>query len=146
VWPVLFTEAAGAELIDAQDWYEAQAPGLGRRFRAEIDSVVQRMADNPRQFPLLRRTKSASVSLISLPIASFTTDFDGSYLIVLFAVRTPLCSKTESHNIRTSFSGLPSFPSRALVRCTNNRSKTTTRLLKNSGSKEDAAEVSFSAL
>jgi len=42
VWPVLFTETAGAELIDAQDWYEAQAPGLGRRFRAEIDSVVTR--------------------------------------------------------------------------------------------------------
>jgi plasmid stabilization system protein ParE len=47
VWPVRFTEAARAELIDAQDWYEAEAPGLGRRFRAEIDSVVQRMADNP---------------------------------------------------------------------------------------------------
>jgi plasmid stabilization system protein ParE len=56
VWPVLFTEAAGAELIDAQDWYEAQAPGLGRRFRAEIDSVVQRMADNPRQFPVVFKT------------------------------------------------------------------------------------------
>jgi hypothetical protein len=39
------------ELIDAQDWYEAEAPGLGRRFRAEIDSVVRRMADNPRHSP-----------------------------------------------------------------------------------------------
>ena len=51
MWPVRFSEAARAELIDAQDWYEAEAPGLGRRFRAEIDNVVQRMADNPRQFP-----------------------------------------------------------------------------------------------
>jgi plasmid stabilization system protein ParE len=51
VWPVRFTEAARAELIDAQDWYEAQAPGLDRRFRAEIDSVVRRMADNPRNSP-----------------------------------------------------------------------------------------------
>jgi len=51
VWPARFTEAARAELIDAQDWYEAEAPGLGRRFRTEIDSVVRRMADNPRQFP-----------------------------------------------------------------------------------------------
>ena len=39
--------AARAELIDAQDWYEVQAPGLGRRFRVEIDGVVQRMANNP---------------------------------------------------------------------------------------------------
>jgi plasmid stabilization system protein ParE len=56
VWRVLFTVAARAELIDAQDWYEAQAPGLGRRFRAEIDSVVQRMSDNPRQFPVVFKT------------------------------------------------------------------------------------------
>jgi toxin ParE1/3/4 len=56
VWPVRFTEAARAELIDAQDWYEAEAPGLGRRFRAEIDSVAQRMADNPRQFPVVYKT------------------------------------------------------------------------------------------
>ncbi len=35
-WPVRFTEAASAELVDAQDWYEAEAPGLGRRFRAEM--------------------------------------------------------------------------------------------------------------
>jgi len=56
VWPVRFTEAARTELIDAQDWYEAEAPGLGRRFRAEIDSVVRRMADNPRQFPTVFKT------------------------------------------------------------------------------------------
>ena len=45
MWPVRFTEAARAELIEAHDWYEAEAPGLGHRFRAEIDSVVERMAD-----------------------------------------------------------------------------------------------------
>jgi hypothetical protein len=32
---VRFTETARAELIDAQDWYEAEAPGLGRRFRVK---------------------------------------------------------------------------------------------------------------
>lgn len=53
--PVRFTEAARAELIDAQDCYETEALGLGRRFRAEIDSVVQLMADNPRQIPVVYR-------------------------------------------------------------------------------------------
>ena len=56
MWPVVFTQAARAELIDAQDWYEAEAPGLGRRFRAEIDTAVQRMADNPRRFPVVVKT------------------------------------------------------------------------------------------
>jgi len=56
VWAVRFTEAARAELIDAQEWYEAEAPGLGRRFRTEIDSAVRRMTENPRQFPLVFKT------------------------------------------------------------------------------------------
>ena len=29
---VIFTQAARSELIEAQDWYEGEAPGLGRRF------------------------------------------------------------------------------------------------------------------
>jgi plasmid stabilization system protein ParE len=51
-----FTEAARAELIDAQDWYEAEGSDLGHRFHAAIDSVVRRMTDNPRQFPTVFNT------------------------------------------------------------------------------------------
>ena len=47
---VVFTQAARAELLDAQDWYEGEPPGLGRRFRAEIDAVVDRMRANPLQY------------------------------------------------------------------------------------------------
>ena len=46
--PVIFTPRARAELIDAQDWYENESPGLGRRFRAAVDAVVQRMSAAPR--------------------------------------------------------------------------------------------------
>jgi plasmid stabilization system protein ParE len=53
---IVFTQAARAELIEAQDWYEREAPGLGRRFRTEIDAVVRRMADNPLQFPVRFKT------------------------------------------------------------------------------------------
>ena len=49
---VIFTHAARAELIEAQDWYEDEATGLGRRFREAIDALVERMSDNPRQFPI----------------------------------------------------------------------------------------------
>ena len=52
-FPVIFTPAASAELIEAQDWYEAKVPGLGRRFCAAIDALVQRMSTNPRQFPIV---------------------------------------------------------------------------------------------
>lgn len=50
--PVIFTPSARVELSDAQDWYENEAPGWGRRFRAAVDAVVQRMEANPRQFPV----------------------------------------------------------------------------------------------
>jgi plasmid stabilization system protein ParE len=53
VHPVIFTPRARAELIDAQDWYENEAPGLGRRFRAAVEAVVQRMSAAPRQFPVI---------------------------------------------------------------------------------------------
>jgi hypothetical protein len=37
--PVVFTGAALAELVDAQDWYESESTGLGRQFRAEVDAA-----------------------------------------------------------------------------------------------------------
>jgi plasmid stabilization system protein ParE len=51
--PVIFTRSARIELIEAQDWYESEVPGLGRSFRAAVDAVVQRISANPRQFPVV---------------------------------------------------------------------------------------------
>jgi len=53
VFTVILTPAARAELIDAQDWYEAEASGLGRRFRHAIEALAERMSANPRQFPVV---------------------------------------------------------------------------------------------
>jgi plasmid stabilization system protein ParE len=53
--PVVFTPAAQADVVEAQAWYEAQAPGLGARFRAELDAAVQRLAANPEGFPVVLR-------------------------------------------------------------------------------------------
>jgi plasmid stabilization system protein ParE len=54
-FPVIFTPRARAELIDAQDWYEHEVPGLGRRFRAAVGAVIERMRANPRQFPVVHK-------------------------------------------------------------------------------------------
>ena len=51
MFAIVFTQAARAELIAAQDWYESEASGLGRRFRVAIDALVERMSVNPKQFP-----------------------------------------------------------------------------------------------
>ncbi len=47
---VRLTWAAEAELVDAHDWYRAQAPGAARSFLAEFEALKQRLADNPAQF------------------------------------------------------------------------------------------------
>lgn len=56
MFTVIFTQAAKAELIEAQDWYESEAPGLGRRLREAIDTSAERMSATPRQFPVVFRS------------------------------------------------------------------------------------------
>jgi toxin ParE1/3/4 len=43
--------AARIELIEAQDWYDREALGLGRQFRQEVDFQVGRIAAHPMRFP-----------------------------------------------------------------------------------------------
>jgi len=47
MYSVNFTTAARLELIEAQDWYEGEVSGLGRRFRRAVDEVVERISTNP---------------------------------------------------------------------------------------------------
>jgi plasmid stabilization system protein ParE len=49
--PVLIRRAAELDLMDIEDWYEAQQPGLGHDFREAVDVVVIRIADNPLAYP-----------------------------------------------------------------------------------------------
>jgi plasmid stabilization system protein ParE len=50
---VTFDPAARVEMLNAVDWYNAHASGIGDRFLGEIDTVVARLAENPRQFPVV---------------------------------------------------------------------------------------------
>jgi hypothetical protein len=61
-YSVTFTQAARRELIEAQDWYEGEATGLGRFFCQAIDALVDRMSDNPRRFPVVFPKMSAAPS------------------------------------------------------------------------------------
>ncbi len=51
--PILFTRPASAELAGAQDWYEKEVLGLGRRFRQAIDTLVERISADPLHFPIV---------------------------------------------------------------------------------------------
>lgn len=47
--PVTFGRAAYAEFIEAVAWYEAQRPGLGGEFIAQIERCVLLAAAQPRR-------------------------------------------------------------------------------------------------
>lgn len=49
--PVLLRRAAELDLGAIEDWYESQRQGLGGEFRAAVDDVIARIADNPLAYP-----------------------------------------------------------------------------------------------
>ena len=81
MYSVIFTPAARAELIVAQDWYEGEAAGLGRRFRQAIDALIGRMSDNPRQFPVIfKQVRRALVR--RFPYALFFVVEDNALIVI----------------------------------------------------------------
>lgn len=42
---------AESDILDSALWYERQQAGLGARFKTELDWLLRRIADAPRQFP-----------------------------------------------------------------------------------------------
>jgi plasmid stabilization system protein ParE len=50
---VHFTPAARADVIEAFDWYESRAAGLGSAFQAEMDRQIVRLSENALLFPVI---------------------------------------------------------------------------------------------
>jgi len=47
----VFHPAAGADLREARDWYEAQQPGLGQQLGQIVAEALDRVAAAPAQYP-----------------------------------------------------------------------------------------------
>ena len=61
---VEFLEEANQELVDAALWYESKQPGLGRRFKAEVESLLLNIAANP----LLQRERDGGCRRTNCPV------------------------------------------------------------------------------
>jgi plasmid stabilization system protein ParE len=53
--PVVFGVTAAAELAEADAWYRARSAELAARFLTEIETVIERIATAPAQFPIVHR-------------------------------------------------------------------------------------------
>jgi plasmid stabilization system protein ParE len=51
----VFREEAYAEVVDAKEWYAAQAPGLDLEFARAVDAALATVARFPEGFPLIDR-------------------------------------------------------------------------------------------
>jgi plasmid stabilization system protein ParE len=71
---VSFRPEAEAEALETRDWYEGRRPGLGAEFRAALDETIERIADNPTQFRLVRgETRRAILNRFPTPYTSALT-------------------------------------------------------------------------
>ncbi len=52
---VRFLRPAELEMLDAAQYYEQQATGLGRDFLDKIDSAVQDIRENPERWPIVQK-------------------------------------------------------------------------------------------
>lgn len=50
---VVVRQRAQADVRDAALWYEDRRPGLGSEFILHFDSLLERIAQNPLQFPAI---------------------------------------------------------------------------------------------
>jgi plasmid stabilization system protein ParE len=75
--PVVFTVEARAEIREVFDWYEARRPGLGETFIQDLDAVIERLADNPSQFPVVRNGLHRAI-LRRFPYGIFFSHIAGS--------------------------------------------------------------------
>lgn len=51
-WHVSTRTSADADLLEAQDWYEQQRPGLGDEFLLAMAEVFVRLETSPLEFPV----------------------------------------------------------------------------------------------
>ena len=96
MFTVIFTPAAQTELIEAQDWYEHEAPGLGRPFRVAIDRLIERMSASPRQFPVVFKDVRRALLRRFPYMLFFVIEGETLYVIAFFhASRNPLHWQTR---------------------------------------------------
>ncbi len=82
VRPVIIIPRARAELVEAQDWYEHEAPGLGRRFRSAVDAAMERISDNPQQFPLVYKSIRRALLRRFPYTLMFVIEPDGALIVI----------------------------------------------------------------
>jgi plasmid stabilization system protein ParE len=82
---IIFELEARLEFEDAVAWYDAQRPGLGDEFVAEIDAALLRILKHPGRFPLAGITvRKARVKVFESYSIYFSVERDFIGIVSVF--------------------------------------------------------------
>jgi len=82
---IIFDAEARLEFEEAVIWYDAQQPGLGDRFEAEVHVTFQNILRNPERFPLVaKKTRKAGVGVFSKYKVYFRAEPDFIGIVSVF--------------------------------------------------------------
>jgi plasmid stabilization system protein ParE len=65
--PVVWTQEANEDLLEARAWYDNIRPELGERFALAVEATVEALAEYPLQFPVVYRSRRRAGSA-ALPV------------------------------------------------------------------------------
>ena len=88
---IRFRPLAARELTEDVRYYDAQRPGRGQRFAAEVGALLDRIAEAPLSFPLLFEpdVRSAKVQRFPYRVVFLEVGADIDVLAVAHAKRRP---------------------------------------------------------
>ena len=66
-----FLEEAELELFEVAEWYESKEKGLGKRFRDEVERVLDRIVEDP----MLWRERSGGYRRVNCPVFPYYLPF-----------------------------------------------------------------------
>ncbi|MBR1176701.1 type II toxin-antitoxin system RelE/ParE family toxin [Bradyrhizobium sp. KB893862 SZCCT0404] len=94
---LLFTQAARADLADAVRWYDTHAPHVVPQFRDALRAALNRVAENPKQFPPTSKNTRRALLRRFPYILVFRETQDAVYVVAVFHTsRDPLIWKRRS--------------------------------------------------
>jgi toxin ParE1/3/4 len=82
---VIIHEDAEQELKEAVQYYEARSQGLGAAFEETIYQAVQRIRENPTQYPFYKKLRVRKYSVERFPYVIFYGVFEDVIWIVAMA-------------------------------------------------------------
>lgn len=93
---MVFRPEAEAEALEAREWYESRSDGLGRRFAAALDALLDRLLSNPLSFPRVHGEVRRAV-VTHFPYAIyFRIDRDEVVVLAIHGRQDPSRWKTRS--------------------------------------------------